>query len=60
MSLLFCDIPEGYCHKLHEEMKDYNALGITVRYLAFRAEGLEAEAEQDMKSIWCAKTKNKI
>lgn len=32
---VFTDITCGYCHKLHEEMKDYNALGITVRYLAF-------------------------
>lgn len=60
MSLLvFTDITCGYCHKLHEEMKDYNALGITVRYLAFPRQGLESQAEQDMKSIWCAKDKNK-
>ncbi|HHO8887887.1 TPA: bifunctional protein-disulfide isomerase/oxidoreductase DsbC, partial [Klebsiella pneumoniae] len=26
---VFTDITCGYCHKLHEEMKDYNALGIT-------------------------------
>lgn len=56
---VFTDITCGYCHKLHEEMKDYNALGITVRYLAFPRQGLESQAEQDMKSIWCAKDKNK-
>ncbi|VDY38508.1 thiol:disulfide interchange protein [Salmonella enterica subsp. enterica serovar Daytona] len=40
MSLLFLPIITcGYCHKLHEEMKDYNALGITVRYLAFPRPG---------------------
>ncbi|UQQ17407.1 bifunctional protein-disulfide isomerase/oxidoreductase DsbC [Salmonella sp. WGH-01] len=55
---VFTDITCGYCHKLHEEMKDYNALGITVRYLAFPRRGWKA-AEQDMKSIWCAKDKNK-
>lgn len=32
---VFTDITCGYCHKLHEQMSDYNALGITVRYLAF-------------------------
>ena len=31
---VFTDITCGYCHKLHEQMSDYNALGITVRYLA--------------------------
>ena len=56
---VFTDITCGYCHKLHEEMKDYNALGITVRYLAFPRQGLDSQAEQDMKSIWCAKDKNK-
>lgn len=27
---VFTDITCGYCHKLHEQMSDYNALGITV------------------------------
>ncbi len=40
-------------------MSDYNALGITVRYLAFPRQGLDSQAEQDMKAIWCAKDKNK-
>ncbi|MTH45243.1 bifunctional protein-disulfide isomerase/oxidoreductase DsbC [Intestinirhabdus alba] len=56
---VFTDTTCGYCHKLHEEMKDYNALGITVRYLAFPRQGLESQAEQDMKSIWCAQDRNK-
>lgn len=56
---VFTDITCGYCHKLHEEMKDYNALGITVRYLAFPRQGLQSQAESDMKSIWCSKDRNK-
>lgn len=56
---VFTDITCGYCHKLHEEIKDYNALGITVRYLAFPRQGLQSQAEQDMKSIWCAKDRAK-
>ncbi len=55
---VFTDITCGYCHKLHEQMSDYNALGITVRYLAFRARSAKP-AEQDMKAIWCAKDRNK-
>ena len=43
---VFTDITCGYCHKLHEEMRDYNALGITVRYLAFPRQGLESQAER--------------
>jgi thiol:disulfide interchange protein DsbC len=51
---VFTDITCGYCRKLHEEMSDYNALGITVRYLAFPRQGPQSQAESDMKSIWCA------
>ena len=57
---VFTDITCGYCHKLHEQMSDYNALGITVRYLAFPRQGLQSQAEQDMKAIWCAKDRNKV
>lgn len=56
---VFTDITCGYCHKLHEEMSDYNALGITVRYLAFPRQGVNSQAEKDMKAIWCAKDRNK-
>ncbi len=52
---VFTDITCGYCHKLHQQMSDYNALGITVRYLAFPREGLDGNVAQAMKSIWCAK-----
>lgn len=52
---VFTDITCGYCHKLHEQIKDYNALGITVRYLAFPRQGLQSQSERDMKAVWCAK-----
>lgn len=56
---VFTDITCGYCQKLHSEMADYNALGITVRYLAFPRQGIGSEAEKDMKAVWCAKDRNK-
>lgn len=56
---VFTDITCGYCHKLHEDMKDYNSLGITVRYLAFPRQGLNSKAADDMKAIWCAKDRAK-
>lgn len=51
---VFTDITCGYCHKMHEEMKDYNALGITVRYLAFPRQGLNSQSEKDMAAVWCS------
>lgn len=51
---IFTDITCGYCHKLHEQMKDYNARGITIRYLAFPRQGLKSRVGQDMTSVWCS------
>ncbi|WP_042868581.1 bifunctional protein-disulfide isomerase/oxidoreductase DsbC [Dickeya poaceiphila] len=56
---VFTDITCGYCHKLHEQMKDYNALGITVHYLAYPRQGMNSQAAKDMQSIWCVADRNK-
>ncbi|MFS2225488.1 bifunctional protein-disulfide isomerase/oxidoreductase DsbC [Pantoea sp. B65] len=56
---VFTDITCGYCRKLHEQMADYNALGITVRYLAFPRQGLNSPTEKEMKSIWCTADRKK-
>lgn len=53
---VFMDITCHYCHKLHEEMKGYNDLGITVRYLAFPRRGMDKTAQQ-MEAIFTAKDK---
>ena len=55
---VFTDITCGYCHKLHQQMKEYNDLGITVRY-GVPASGAGFRAEKDMKSIWCTADKAK-
>ncbi len=54
---VFTDITCGYCHKLHQQIADYNALGITVRYLAFPREGLTGKVARQMESVWCAEDK---
>lgn len=51
---VFTDITCGYCRKLHNEMQDYNDLGITVRYLAFPRAGVPSDSYKDMVSVWCA------
>ncbi|MGJ8679869.1 bifunctional protein-disulfide isomerase/oxidoreductase DsbC [Paraglaciecola sp.] len=56
---VFTDITCGYCRKFHNEMQDYNDLGITVRYLAFPRAGLGAKSFYDMVSVWCADNPNK-
>ncbi len=56
---VFTDITCGYCHKLHEQMKEYNDLGITVRYLAFPRQGLDSVTEKKMQAIWCVADRKK-
>ncbi len=56
---MLTEITCGNFHKLQQQKADYNALGITVRYLAFPRQGLDSDAEKEMKALWCAKDKNK-
>ncbi len=52
---VFMDITCHYCHLLHQQIKDYNDLGITVRYLAFPRSGLNNNTAKQMEAIWTAK-----
>ena len=52
--LVFTDTDCGYCRKLHQEMADYNALGIEVRYVAYPRAGLGSPTYERMVSAWCA------
>ncbi|MGS2719626.1 bifunctional protein-disulfide isomerase/oxidoreductase DsbC [Paraglaciecola aestuariivivens] len=54
---IFTDITCGYCRKLHNQMDEYNKLGITVRYLAFPRGGMYSRSYDDMVSVWCADDK---
>ena len=48
---VFTDASCPYCHKLHEQMKDINAAGIEVRYIAWpRGE----QFMPTMESVWCS------
>ena len=52
---VFTDISCGYCQKLHNEIAQYNDLGITVRYLAFPRAGLGSQSYDELVAVWCAK-----
>ncbi len=51
---VFTDIDCGYCAKLHREMEDINAKGITVEYLAFPRAGIGSPSYDKIVSVWCA------
>lgn len=58
---VFTDIDCGYCRKLHLEVPKLNAMGVTVRYLAYPRAGVYADAAKKtytasfkkIKSVWC-------
>ncbi|WP_109077159.1 bifunctional protein-disulfide isomerase/oxidoreductase DsbC [Aggregatibacter kilianii] len=52
---VFLDITCHYCHLLHQQIKEYNDLGITVRYLAFPRAGLNSQTAGQMEAIFTAK-----
>ena len=52
---VFTDIDCGYCRKLHDEIDQYNAKGITVRYLAFPRSGIGSPSYDKAVSVWCEK-----
>ncbi len=57
---VFTDITCGYCRKMHAEMADYNARGITFRYLAYPRSGINdrtgnpSQGFKDLRSVWCS------
>jgi thiol:disulfide interchange protein DsbC len=55
---VFTDIDCGYCRKLHSEMDQYLAEGITVRYLFFPRAGKGSESYNKAISVWCADDRN--
>jgi len=56
---VFTDVDCGYCQKLHREIKQINAKGIEVRYLAYPRAGINSEAAQKLATAWCADDKQK-
>jgi thiol:disulfide interchange protein DsbC len=52
---VFTDIDCGYCRKLHAEIDQYNALGITVRYMMYPRSGPDTPSYDKAVSVWCSK-----
>jgi thiol:disulfide interchange protein DsbC len=56
---VFTDIDCGYCRKLHLDVPELNAKGISVRYLAYPRAGVESAVGQEMSYVWCADDRQK-
>ena len=55
---VFTDVDCPFCKRLHNNMAQMNALGITVKYLASPLASLHPKAQGKMQKIWCAEDKN--
>ena len=51
---VFTDVDCGYCRKFHNEIDQYNSLGISIKYLAFPRAGIDSESYTKMVSAWCS------
>lgn len=51
---VFTDIDCGYCRKLHNEMDEYNKLGIGISYLFFPRAGLQSDSFNKAVTVWCS------
>tara|TARA_B100001250_G_C19745890_1_gene765282 strand:+ start:169 stop:879 length:711 start_codon:yes stop_codon:yes gene_type:complete len=52
---IFTDVDCGYCRKFHNEIKDFNDLGITINYVAFPRSGLDSDSYNKIVTAWCSK-----
>jgi len=55
---VFTDIDCGYCRKLHSELDQYMAEGITIQYLFYPRAGKGSDSYNKAVSVWCADDRN--
>ena len=51
---VFTDTSCPYCHKLHTEVPQLQAAGVTVRYLPYPRGGKRGPGYQGLRQVWCA------
>lgn len=56
---VFTDTDCAYCRRMHEQIAQYNRLGIEVRYVGFARAGIGSKTYNTMVSVWCADDRNK-
>jgi thiol:disulfide interchange protein DsbC len=54
---VFTDVDCFYCQLLHQQIAEYNKLGIEVRYLAYPRAGIGSDSYNKIASAWCARNR---
>ena len=56
---VFTDIDCSYCRKLHSQIDEYMAQGISVRYVLYPRNGPASRAWTKSEEVWCAGDRNR-
>ena len=56
---VFTDIDCGYCRRMHQQMPEYNKLGIAIEYLFFPRAGVGSESFDKAVTVWCSDDRRK-
>jgi len=51
---VFTDIDCPFCQRMHDQIEDYNALGIEIRYVQFPRAGIDSGSYNKAVAVWCA------
>ena len=51
---VFTDVDCQYCRALHQQIAEYNRLGVKVRYLFFPRSGPDTESWHKAEQVWCS------
>ena len=57
---VFTDVECGYCRKLHDQIDEYNNIGISIHYAAFPRSGIGTGAFTKMVGAWCSNNPKKM
>ena len=55
---VFTDVECGYCRRLHNQIDEYLAHGIEVRYLLYPRNGPASRAWNTSEDVWCSADRN--
>jgi len=56
---VFTDVECGFCRKMHQDVVEYNKLGIAIEYVAFPRAGIGSEDALKMETVWCSNDRRK-
>jgi len=55
---VFTDVDCTYCRKLHDQIDEYMAAGIEIRYLLYPRKGPASQSWNTSEDVWCARDRN--